>query len=506
MKGNRVRRIECKMIKRLHLLILKSFLGPFFLTFFIVIFVLIMQFLFKYINDLIGKGLELKIIAEFFMYLCTSMVPLALPLALLMAALMTFGNLGEYNELTALKSSGISLPRIMKPLIFLTLAICVGAFYFSNNVLPVANLKMRSLLYDIQRQRPEFQILEGIFYNGIEGYSIRIGHRDTRIGMLYDLRIYDHSERQGNNRVTYADSGTMKLTADEKFLVVTLYHGKTYEDIQVERRNRRDYTHPMRRDAFEEQVMMIEMKGFGLTRTDESLFKSNYNMLSLSQLKYYQDSIIRDIDALYNGLYQSLNRSTYASYRGGKGRPIPHFRDSVYKEIYTLDTDSLLATLSSLHQKQCINQALTQARGSMNYVTTTYSNTDSKIRRLRKYQIEIQRKFTLSFACFIFFFIGAPLGAIIRKGGLGMPTVISILFFIFYYIISLSGEKFARESIITPFQGMWVSAIILFPMGIWLTYKAATDSAIMNLETYTNFIKRLRHPFKLIFRKGNNTA
>ena len=489
------------MVKKLHLLVLKSFLGPFFLTFCIVIFVLVMQFLFKYINDLIGKGLEFKIIVEFFAYLCTSMVPLALPLALLMAALMTFGNLGEFNELTALKSSGISLPRIMKPLIFLTLAICVGAFYFSNNVLPIANLKMRSLLYDIQRQRPEFQILEGIFYNGIEGYSIRIGKKDTRSGMLYDLRIYDHSERKGNSHVTYADSGTMKMTADEKFLVVTLYNGKTYEEIQVDRRNRRDYTHPMRRDAFEQQVMMIEMKGFGLDRTDESLFKGNYNMLSLSQLRYYEDSILRDIKVLYNGLYQSLNRATYAAFRGGRGRPLMHDTDSAAPSVYRLDKDSLIETLSDQHQMQAINQALTQARASMNYVTTTYTNTDTKIRRLRKYQIEIQRKFTLSFACFIFFFIGAPLGAIIRKGGLGMPTVISILFFIFYYIISLSGEKFARESIITPFQGMWVSAVILFPMGIWLTYKAATDSAIMNLDTYTNFFKKLKQPVKLLSGK-----
>jgi len=489
------------MIKRLHLLVLKSFLGPFFLTFFIVIFVLVMQFLFKYINDLMGKGLELKIIAEFFLYLCTSMVPLALPLALLMSALMTFGNLGEFNELTALKSSGISLPRIMKPLIFLTLLICVGAFYFSNNVLPIANLKMRSLLYDIQRQRPDFQILEGIFYDGIEGYSIRIGERDTRSGMLYDLRIYNHSGKKGNSNVTYADSGTMKITVDEKYLMITLYHGKTYDEINTERRNRRDFTYPLRRDAFEEQVMMIEMKGFGLNRTDETLFKGNYNMLSLSQLRHFEDSILKDISVLYRGLSQSLNRSTFAAFRGGRGRPVEYVNDTAAPKIHVFKMDSLLTSLSSQNQLQSISQALTQARASMNYVTTTYTNTDSKTRRLRKYQIEIQRKFTLSFACFIFFFIGAPLGAIIRKGGLGMPTVISILFFIFYYIISLSGEKFARESIISPFNGMWISAVILFPLGIWLTYKAATDSAIMNLDTYTHFFRRFSLPSKLFSRK-----
>ena len=244
-------------LKRLHLLILRSFLGPFILTFLLVIFILVMQFLFRYINDLIGKGLEFNVIAEFMLYLSTSMVPMALPLALLMAALMTFGNLGEFNELTALKSSDISLQRIMMPLIVLTLVISILAFFFSNYILPVANLKMRSLLWDIQRQKPEFQIVEGIFYNGIEGYSIRIGDKNTKNGMLYDIRIYDHTQRQGNTLVTYADSGTMNLTTDERYLVITLYNGRTYVEIQPERQNRRDYTYPMRRDKFQKQVMTI---------------------------------------------------------------------------------------------------------------------------------------------------------------------------------------------------------------------------------------------------------
>jgi lipopolysaccharide export system permease protein len=484
------------ILKRLHLLILKSFFGPFLLTFFIVIFVLVMQFLFKYINDLIGKGLEFKIVGEFMLYLSTSMVPLALPLALLMAALMTFGNLGEFNELTALKSSGISLQRIMMPLLIITILLSIGAFYFSNYVLPVANLKMRSLLYDIQRQRPEFQILEGVFYNGIEGYSIRIGDRNHKSGILYDLRIYDHTKKHGNTNVTYADSGKMKLTEDERYLVITLYNGRSYNELEPEKQNRRDFTYPQRRDKFQEQVMTIEMKGFELNRTDESLFRGNYNMMSLAQLRHVEDSILTDVDEINKGLINTLNRSTYVNFRRAIGKPNPNPGDTLKPSVLVLNADSLFRTMKNTHKIQVTTQAITQARSSLNYVTTSFVNTDSKIRRLRRYQIEIQRKFTLSFACFIFFFIGAPLGAIIRKGGLGMPTVISVLFFLMYYVISLSGEKFVRESMVSPFQGMWISAAVLLPIGVFLTYKAATDAAIMNMETYTNFFRKITRFFR----------
>jgi len=493
-------------MKRLHQLVLKSFLGPFILTFLIVNFIMMMQFLFKYINDLIGKGLEVHIIAELLLYLSTSMIPLALPLALLMAALMTFGNLGEFNELTALKSSGISLQRIMMPLIVLTIAISIGAFFFSNNVLPIANLKLRSLIYDIQRQRPEFQIIEGIFYNGIEGYSIRIGDRNTKNNMLYDIRIYDHTQKNGNTAVTYADSGTMQLTQDEKYLVITMFHGRSYNELQVERKNRRDFSFPQRRDKFQEQIMTIEMTGFGLHRTDESLFKGNYNMLSLKQLKHYVDSITNDLHVIYNTLDETLKRAAYNSYGRGRRPSYEGHTENEEVSFYYMNLDSMFSTMSHQHKQQSINQALTQARSSLNYISTTFSNSDHKTRRLRKYQIEVQRKFTLSFACFIFFFIGAPLGAIIRKGGLGMPTVISVLFFVAYYVISLSGEKFVRESILPAFHGMWFSTLILFPIGIFLTYKATTDSAIMNLETYSIFFDRIRQFIRSVFSNHNSAV
>jgi lipopolysaccharide export system permease protein len=451
-----------------------------------------MQFLFKYINDLVGKGLEFPVVSEFVLYLTASMVPMALPLAILMAALMTFGNLGEFYELTAMKSSGISLIRIMMPLIILIVFMSFGAFAFANNVLPVANLKMRSLLYDIQRKRPAFNIVEGIFYNGIEGFSMRIDSKDPNTNMLYGIRIYDHTERKGNTLVTIADSGFMKVSADDTYLIFTMYHGRSYNEIDPERKNKRGFTFPHRKDFFHEQELLIELTGFGLDRTDESLFKSNYSMMSLSMLEHYEDSFKVEIGRIHGGLEASLKTRTYYNFR----RTIPRtnrdetaLKDSI---IYRLNLDSLLQELPDRARTQTVENALAQARASMNFITTSETNSSSKTQRLRKYQIEIHRKFTLSFACLIFFFIGAPLGAIIRKGGLGMPTVISVLFFLAWYIISMSGEQLARDSGVTPFMGMWLSSAILLPIGIWLTYKSMTDSSLMDMETYSSAIRKIR--------------
>ncbi|MFC2111915.1 LptF/LptG family permease [Bacteroidota bacterium] len=479
-------------VKRLHILLLRSFAGPFALTFLIVIFIMVMQFMFKYINDLVGKGLEFPVISEFVLYLTASMVPMALPLAILMAALMTFGNLGEFYELTAMKSSGISLVRIMLPLIILIIAVSIGAFAFSNYVLPVANLKMRSLLYDIQRKRPAFNIVEGIFYNGIEGFSMRIDTRDPNTQMLYGIRIYDHTERKGNVLVTVADSGFMKVSEDDSYLIFTMYSGRSYNEIDTDRKNRQDFTYPHRRDLFLEQEILIELSGFGLDRTDESLFKSNVSMMSLGMLEHYEDSFKTEIGTIYNGIEESLTSRTYYNNRRVKKRLNLNEQEPVEFIIYRLNLDSLFNELPTIDKGQTVDYALSQARASMNFVSTQENNSGSKVERLRKYQIEIQRKFTLSIACLIFFFIGAPLGAIIRKGGLGMPTVISVLFFLAWYILSMSGEQLARDSAVSPFLGMWMSSAILLPIGIWLTYKSMTDSSLMDMETYSSFFRKIR--------------
>jgi lipopolysaccharide export system permease protein len=357
---------------------------------------------------------------------------------------------------------------------------------------------MRSLLYDIQQQRPELQIRESVFYNGIENYSIYIGKKDYKTNLLKNIKIYDHTERRGNTSVTLADSGYMKITSDKKYLLLTLFSGFIYSDVANQQRSQQYQppTYPFRRDKFEKEVINIELSGFGLNRSDEQLFSQSYQMLNLRQLDYFADSLHKDVDYRSGSLTNTLKTSTLF-----QNHPsiLKHslVADTSRAKPKTLSTnfDSLFAALPSTEKQNVINNALSMARDSKSYIMSSFTNNDQTLRYARKYDIEWQRKFTLSIACFIFFFIGAPLGAIIRKGGLGMPVVVSIGFFVIYYMISISGEKFAREGVLTHFFGMWLSALILWPLGFFLTYKATTDSAILNMDTYSNFFKRIQSLF-----------
>jgi len=489
-------------MKRLHRYILNKFLGPLVLTFFIVMFLMIMQFLWRYIDDLVGKGLHFNVLSELLFYLAASFVPMALPLAILLAALMAFGNLGERFELTAMKSSGIPLQRIMLPLFYLMIVLTAFAFYFANNILPIANLKSRSLLWDIQRQRPELNIKAGEFYNGIDGYSIKIGNKDFKTNMLYRILIYDHTKKQGDIDVTYADSGKMIITPDKKELIFNLYHGQAYNDIPREKRGSygKKNTYPFRQDYFKEQTIVIKLTGFGLRRTNENLFKNNYSMLNLSQLQHTSDSLtdmlkkrkkifLHTINTQYLGMSEMFKRLHESDTT----------HNSSLRDIIPFDIWKAYNQLSISEKQTIVDQALTDAKATLEYVRNAGRDIDTQTKYIRRHQIEWHRKFTLSFACIIFFFIGAPLGAIIRKGGLGMSIVISVLFFVFYYIISMSGEKFVRENVWSPFAGMWISTFILLPIGIFLTYKSTNDAAIMNPEVYTVFFMRVRDSLRIFF-------
>jgi lipopolysaccharide export system permease protein len=487
-------------VKKLHLLVIKSFIGPLVLTFFFVIFILLMQFLWKYIDDLIGKGLEFHVISEFLLFTSATLVPLAMPLAVLLASLMTFGNLAENLELLAFKSSGISLVRIMTPVIILSTLISVGAFFFSNYVLPYSNLKMRSLLYDIQQQRPELTIRPGVFDNTLEGYSIRIGDKDSRTSLLKDILIFDHTGNQGNVNVTIADSGYMKMSTDEKHLLLTLYNGRSYVELQKQKKEERHVrSYPLRRDNFEQQEMIIEMTGFGLNRTDEKLFRNSYSMLNLSQLQHFDDSLTEDLGLILDQFQNTIEKSLTGKPKGVLiNKNVLQEHDTLREEspaaeirIQPVNVDSAFAELNKLERRRAISQAINFARSNKSITTSNVGTADWKQARLRRYQIEIHRKYTYSLLCLIFFFIGAPLGAIIRKGGLGMPVIVSVLLFLIYYVISMIGEKFARESLIPPFAGMWISTFILVPVSVWLTYKAANDSVILNIETYFTWWKKL---------------
>jgi len=496
-------------VKKLHLLVLRSFVGPLILTFFFVVFILLMQFLWRYIDDLIGKGLEMDVISEFLLYTSASLVPMAMPLAVLLASLMTFGNLAENLELLAFKSSGISLIRIMAPVMVLSAFLAVGAFMFANYVMPVTNLKMRSLLYDIQQQRPELSIKPGVFDNNLEGYSIRIGERDSKTNLLTDILIFDHTRKEGNTKVTLADSGYMKMSADEKHLLLTLYNGRTYEEMQKQKTEGRHIkSYPHQRSHFEHQELIIEMTGFGLNRTDENLFRNSYQMLNIGQLQHFEDSLEGDLDLLIDEFHAMMNQTLVRKSKNimiKRSRLIPDSLKTEIsedeKEVARVHVDSAFAKLNKLEQRRAITQAINFARSNKGITTSNANTSDWKISKLRRYQIEIHRKYTYSLLCLIFFFIGAPLGAIIRKGGLGIPVIVSVLLFLIYYVIGMLAEKVVRENVLLPFVGMWISTVVLIPVSIWLTIKAANDSVIMNVETYFLWAKKIYQGIQKFFRR-----
>ncbi len=526
-------------MKRLHKFILKSFFGPLIATFFVSLFILLMQFLWKYIDDLAGKGLEWSIIAELILYASARLVPMALPLAILLSSIMTFGNMGEHFELTAVKSAGVSLQRFMKPLIIVTIFISIAAFYYSDYVIPYTNLKTGALIYDVKNQRPELQIKEGIFYNGIEGYSIKIAKKNYKTNLLQNLMIYDHTDNKTNVKVTIADSGYMRMTADERNLILTLYNGYTYEEVEESNNKRnKDRTYPHSRQKFEKQEVIFELTGLDFNRTDEDLFKHNFQMLNLSQLEYAEDSLQEEYnkeikrfavthasgnyfkkeeilrqnqDKFQNRRRRELDRSLKNNQKklpAKKKLPqkTPPGKNTIKSLSDTLTVDASAYKADSIYNLQSkeskisiIQHALTYARTAQNNISNTTKQFYHRAERIRRHQIEWHRKFSLSFACLVFFFIGAPFGAIVRKGGFGTPVVISILFFILYYILSISGEKFAREGVLPAYIGMWLSSFILMPLGIFLTYKATTDSVILNADTYLLFFKKL---FKRFSKKS----
>jgi lipopolysaccharide export system permease protein len=479
-------------VKKIHLLVLKSFAGPFLATFFVVVFVLLMQFLWKYIDDLAGKGLQIKVIFELLVYTAAGLIPMAVPLATLLSSIMAFGNMGENYELLAIKAAGISLQRTMVPLIVLTFLISISAFLFANYVLPFTNLKMRSLLFDVQQKRPELNIKEGVFYNGIDGYSIRIGERDYKTNLLKNLKIYDHTSGRGNLSVTVADSGYMKMTSDKRSLWITLYNGNSYDEIIDQKAPyKRNNTYPDRRDKFEKEEVTIDLPGFGLNRTDEVLFKSDYHMMDLKQLKHFDDSLSAGYQTERKGLFREISKTSYfkntKQYFGYSKKAHP-----VQMPKTKLSFDSLFNKMSLEHKKPVVSFALSNAKAVKGRISADKLVSDNEISRIKKIEIEWHRKFTLSIACLIFFFIGAPLGAIIRKGGIGMPVVISVLFFVLYYVVSMIGEKFTRDAVWGTVQGMWASSFLLMPVGMFLTYKATTDSTIMNSETYLGYFNKIK--------------
>jgi lipopolysaccharide export system permease protein len=471
-------------MKRLDWFTLKSYLGPLVMTFFIADFILLMQFLWKYIDDLVGKGLEWYIIFKLLFYAATTFVPLALPLSILLSSLMTFGNLGENYELVAMKSAGISLRRIMMPLIIVSIFISGLAFYFSNVILPEANLKFLSLLFDIREKKLAFNIKEGVFYNGIEGYVIRVGKKEPDGNTVRDIMIYNHSRRSGNTSLTVAEWGRMEMSADKRFLVFRLYKGVNYEERTDLRKA--ETNHPFQRTKFSEQYLTFDLSAFSLTRTDEKLFKNNYEMLNIRQLQQAIDSIGHDLaveKAINNKLF-IRNFFSLSLADTARNKSVP---DTLFRPCFP----DILAGFSENDRKYILDAARNSAftiRENLKVNNDTYYN---RSRTFHKHEIVMQKKFTFSIACFLLFFIGAPLGAIIRKGGLGLPAVISTVFFILFWVLSFTGEKYAVAGVIPAWQGMWIAPSVLLPIGIFLTYKATVDASLLDVESWTRFFQKI---------------
>ncbi|MBL4593755.1 MAG: LptF/LptG family permease [Flavobacteriales bacterium] len=470
-------------MKKITKFILLSFIGPFILTFFISVFVLLMQFIWLWVDEMLGKGIEWYIIAEFLIYSSANLVPLALPLAVLLASIMTFGNLGEHFELVSFKSAGISLQRIMRPLTIFVLCVSLGAFVFANYVMPVANLKFYSLLHDIRSKKPAVNIKPGVFYSQIEGYTIRVMAKtelENGDEMLKDVMIYNHTIGAGNRHLTVADSAIMKMSNDKSYFSIKLFYGTDYQD-QVEATS--DKVYPLSRFSFEENEMRINLDGFEFSRTDEDAFKHDYRLFNLRQLENKIDTLEwqskEQVDNYTNLIINDylFNDSIFDKMRDDKGKTLP-------REEYVVELDQ-----SEINQLFSI--AINNARTSKGRASAVASTKMIKSREIARMNIEWHRKYSFSFACFVMFLIGAPLGAIVKKGGLGMPVVISVIFFVTFWITSIVGEDMVKEMVLKPYQGMWLSTVLLLPLGLFFTYKATTDSAMFNFGSYTNFIVKI---------------
>ncbi|MBD5182655.1 MAG: YjgP/YjgQ family permease [Bacteroidales bacterium] len=483
------------IIKRLYSYMLQRFLPLFIMTFFICLFIVLMQFLWKSIDDLVGKGLEVSVIAELFFYAALTMVPTALPLAVLLASLMVFGNLGENFELTAMKASGISLFRIMRPLIILMIFIAVGAFFFQNNILPIAQTKMYTMIFSVRQKTPEVEIPVRSFYDQIPNMNLYIEDKNAETGMLYGMIIYDLSRGLDNTRVILADSGQFNFTEDKTRLLLNLHSGEMFENMRDQSMGTGQSRYlPFRREHFTEKDVYFPFDA-NFNRMEEGGIRSQYVGQNISQLRHSIDSIGKQVDSIGNMYAGEIVNTTYFSLPRPEievkhGAMINRPADAQRVEG-KVDLDSLLAWPTPDAATGYLNNAIAKARRQKQEFTYRSLSLTEQEKLMRRHDIEMQKKFTLSFACIIFFFIGAPLGAIIKKGGLGTPLVISVLLFIVYFIIDNMGFKMARDGKLPVWEGIWLSSAALLPLGIFFTYKAVGDSAVFNVDAYRNFFRRL---------------
>ncbi len=473
-------------IKKLDIFIARQFLLLLVATFFVCQFVLMMQFLWRYVDTLIGKGLSMEVLAKFFWYMSLILMPQAFPLAILLASLITFGNLGESSELTAIKAAGISLMKAFRPLIVITVGIMMMSFYFQNVVAPNADNSFTQLLLSMKQKSPEMEIPEGIFYDGIPQTNIYVQKKDMRTGMLYGMMIYRLSGSYEDAAIIVADSGMIQSTAEKKHLVLTLYNGEWFENMRSQ-----DVAGgaavPYRRETFTQKKLVLDFDA-DFSLADASALANNARGKSLSHIRHDVDSLKQEFDSIGHQYYQDVKRTFFHNVPIEKKDSLRAAKMAATKAF---NIDSVFSRLSPEDKQRTMARAVQAAQSGLNDLEFKQLVTSDGDRLIRVHNIEAINKFTLSLSCLIFFFIGAPLGAIIRKGGLGIPVIVSVLVFIVYYIFDNTGYRMSRNGMWAIWFGKGISTAVLAPLAVFFTYKANNDSVVFNLDLYRNFFMKL---------------
>ena len=473
-----------KFIKKIDIFVFKAYCLLFVGTFFICLFIFMMQFMWRYVDELIGKGLTLDVLAHFFYYAGLTLIPMSLPLAILLASLITFGNLGERFELLSMKAAGIPLIRILQPIIIFNILLCIGSFYFQNVTGPEAQKKFYTLIYSMKQKSPELEIPEGIFYSEIPGYNIFVEKKGKENGMLYGVMIYSTTDGYEDAQIVLADSAELKTTADEKHLMLTMYAGERFRNMQAQGNMMARANVPYMRETFIQETDLIPFDN-NFNMMDANVFSGSAQTKNLREIETGLDSLAHKSDSIGRSLFAYLQNTTY------RRKVNIASQDSAKIARQTLNFDTLYSQLTVSQQQSILRNAMQKSTVATNEYEFRGLISKDIDQSTRTHWVEWHKKFTLSLACLFFFFIGAPLGAIIRKGGLGVPVVISVTIFIFYYIINVSGEKMAKSGEWVPWFGEWLSSMVLCPIGIFLTYKANKDSAVFNIEAYINVIRKI---------------
>ena len=471
--------------KKLDIFILKSFLLLFSGTFFICLFIFMMQFLWRYVDELVGKGLEIGVLAQFFFLSGLTLIPLSLPLAILLAALMTFGNLGEKYELLSMKAAGIPLLRIIRPLIVLCTILSCISFYFQNVIAPKAQMQLWTLLVSMKQTSPELDIPEGVFYSDIDGYNIYVKKKDRETGMMKDLLIYDLSDGFENAHIIWASEGSMETTQDKQHLYLHLYDGEQFENLKSQTIDSKNV--PYRRETFREKHIIIDFDG-GFNMVDGGFLSDRADSKNMAEIDHSLDSLRVRADSIGRTMYVEIKKNTYKDIQLTE-------RDSVML-IQTnfpmvMNTDSLFQSHTLAEKEKALRSAYERSSALANDWNLKSMQMKEADNNIRQHRWKWHSKITLSLSCLIFFFIGAPLGAIIRKGGLGLPVVISVIIFVLYYIVDSGSTRLARSGEMSMIPGIWMSTFVLAPIGAFFTYKSNKDSVVFNLEAYINFFRWL---------------